>query len=218
MNTLKRLSLLLLLLFGTATLLQAQTKDERKDAQKLAKKSAVKDARKQAKKYAKQGYMNLPGGLPMEKQIENTMILSYVVDEKGTPKYYVAQQEAKAETFAAAKQQAQQLCLADIASQIGSNILGRIKSDVANAESKADAASITEVIGAYQNTVMAKLGRTEPVLLFKRTDKNLTYIVMAMKYDMAAAEEMVKNDLRKELKQKTNLMQEEIDQMLKLNE
>ncbi|MEN7549221.1 hypothetical protein AAG747_14955 [Rapidithrix thailandica] len=215
MRTLKSLTFLLMLAIVGMSFANAQTSDEWKDARKIAGKKAIKDARKQAKKFRKQGFMNLPGEPNMDKQIEEAMILNYVRDDKGRRKFYYTTQEAKAETFAAAKQQAQQLCLADIASQIGSNILGRIKSNVANAEQMEDAASVTEVIGAYQNTVAAKLGRTEPVVLFTKKDK-LTYIYMGVLYDVASAEEMIKNDLRKELKSKTELLQEEIDGLLEL--
>ncbi len=216
MRIAKLLTLSLIGIFLSLSIVQAQTKDERKKAKKDLKKRAIKDARKEAKRWKKKrGYTNIIGDLPMEKQLENAFLLNYVMDDKGRKKYYVASQEAKAETFAAAKQQAQQLCLADIASQIGSNILGRIKSNIANNESIEDAASVTEVVGAYQNTVAAKLGRTEPIVIFKKVDK-LTHIAMMMKYDMSSAEEMIKEDLRQELKKKTELLQDEIDGLLDL--
>jgi hypothetical protein len=139
-----------------------------------------------------------------------------MMDDKGNPKYFVATQVAKAETFAASKQQALQLCIADIASQIGSNIFGTIKANVANNEGLDDATSVTEVIGAYQNRIMAKLGRVVPVVTLKKMENKLTYINMTVRYDRAEALEMVKQDLRQELKDKANLMQEEIDNILNI--
>ena len=195
--------------------LLAQTKEERKAALKTLKKKATKDARKEAKRYRKKGYVSLPGQLPMEKQLEQSYIFAFSLDEKGKKKYYLASQEAKGETFAAAEQQTRQLCLNNIASEIGSNILGKIKSNVANAESAKDAASVTEVISGYQNTVAAKLGRTNPVVVFKKVDKKsgLTHVLMTMAYDVAAAERIIKKDLRKELKDQTDLIQDEIDEL-----
>ena len=173
---------------------------------------------KEAKRLTDQGFYNVPGDLPVMKQLEESFRLRQEKDAEGRPRYYLSTQEAKAETFAAAKEQAQQLCLANIASQIGSNILGRIKSNLANSESAKDAASVTEVIAAYQNTVMSKLGRTEPIVILKGQDaRGFTKIFMTVKYDMKSAEEMVKRDLRKELKQKTNELQSEIDKMLDLD-
>ena len=164
----------------------------------------------------KQGFSNLPGELPMEKQLEESYVYNNTKDEQGTKKYYTTTQLSKAETFAAAKQQAMQLSLNDIASQIGSNIIGKIKSNVANAEGLDDTNSVTEVIGGYQNRVAARLGRTIQVTLFKRIDKKskLTYVTMTVAYDMAAAEKMVKKDLRKKLKDDLNLIQDDIDDIL----
>lgn len=211
------LTLTILLSFVIATGdVVGQTKDERKAAIKELKKRAPKYARKEAKKLRKQGFSNLPGELPMEKQLEESYVFINAKDDQGTKKYYTTTQLSKAETFAAAKQQSMQLCLNDIASQIGSNILGKIKSNVANAEGVKDANSVTEVIGGYQNRVAARLGRTNPVTLFKRVDKKtkLTHVTMTVAYDILAAEKIVKKDLRKKLKEDLNLVQDEIDEIL----
>lgn len=203
-----------------------------KDVIKELNKKVSKDYRKRAKDLSKRGWETVPGGAPMEKQLEIAAAKAYEMDEKGLPKNYVAYQIAKGETFAAAKMQAQQLALNDIANQIGSNIVGRIKSDVGNVESAADATSITEVISAYQNTVAAKLGRVMPVVMLMRnratlkgsqrkkdniskTDK-FVEVQCTMLYDMAAAEKMIKQDLRKELKKKTSMLHDEIDELIGL--
>ncbi|MCS7004656.1 MAG: hypothetical protein NZM38_04955 [Cytophagales bacterium] len=199
---------------------------QKEDTYAAARKAALKDLdkrvdrdyRKQAKALAKEGYQPVIGTPPMEKQLEEAAVRAYMKDERGNAKYYTASQEAKAETFAAAKQQAIQLCLNDIAAFMGSNIVGRIKSDVANSEVVKDATSVTEVIGAYQNTIAAKLARVEPIVQLQKVDKKtgLTYFKAMMCYDMEAAERQIKNDLRKELKQKTSMLQEEIDQLIGL--
>ncbi|GAB4329891.1 MAG: hypothetical protein OHK0038_04030 [Flammeovirgaceae bacterium] len=192
----------------------AQTQEELDAAIKASKGKTTKIARKESKRLAKEGYSNIAGEMPMDKQLERSIALSYMMDDRGNPKYFLATQVAKAETFAASKQQALQLCIADIASQIGSNILGTIKANVANNEALDDATSVTEVIGAYQNRIMAKLGRVVPVVTLKKMENKLTYINMTVRYDRAEALEMVKQDLRQELKDKANLMQDEIDKIL----
>lgn len=216
----KKLLLPLLILFSLSSLTAyAQTEAEITAARKGLKGKSYKTARKEAKRLKKEGYINLPGQLPVSRQLERSYAFTYALDDKGRNKYFVETQEAKAETFAAAEQQARQLCLANIASEIGSNILGRVKANIANAESVADATSVTEVVGAYQNTVMARLGRTNPVVSLKKLDKKngLTYVYMTLVYDLSSAEEMVKADLRKALKEETQLLQEEIDQLLNFN-
>ncbi|MEH0156159.1 hypothetical protein V6R21_18565 [Limibacter armeniacum] len=195
---------------------QAQTKEERKEALKLANKRSIKIARKEAKQYEKKGFSAILGDPPIHKQLEDSYALHYVTNDRGQKKYFLTTQEAMAENYAAAKQQVYQLCLADFANQIGSEIVGKIKSNVANSEGLEDAVSVTEVIGAYQNRVAARLGRTEPVVVLKKKEGKYTYMVMTMKYDVASAEEMVRNDLRQELRDKANLQQEEIDGLLDL--
>lgn len=215
-NTIALSIFALVVLFSSAptTAVSAQTAEERKDALKVAKKRAVRIARKEARRYRKDGYSNIVGDPPMEKQLEESFALNYIVNDNGQKKYFLTTQEAKAETFAAAKQQVYQLCIADIASQIGSEIVGKVKSNVANAESLDDAASVTEVIGAYQNRVAARLGRTEPIVVMKKKDGKYTALVMTMKYDIASAEEIIKNDLRTELRKKVEMQQDDIDKLL----
>ncbi|KXX66986.1 hypothetical protein [Flammeovirga sp. SJP92] len=191
----------------------AQTKKEKKATLKELKGKAVKDARKAAKELKKQGYSEIPGDLPMDMQIENSYLARLSTDDMGNPKFFVTTQESKAESFAAAKQAAMQLCLTDIASQIGSEIVGRIKSNIANSEGMSDAASVTEVIGAYQNNVSARLGRTTPIVMLKKVD-GLTYITMSIKYPISEAERIVKDDLRKELANKADMSQDEINGLL----
>jgi len=210
----------LFVFYISASLVFAKKNDFEKDikeAKKEIKEKAIKDARKDAKKLGKEGYSHMPGDLSMEKQLERSMILTIMSNDNGQKKYYNASQIAKAETFAAAKQQALQLAIADIASQLGSNLLGKIKSSVANSENLTDAASITEVIAGYQNTVAAKLGRIDPVVVIQRVDKSskLTYVQVRIFYDMDAAAHVIKEDLRKELKAKTKEIHDEIDALFK---
>lgn len=194
---------------------QAQTKKEKKETLKTLKGRANKDAKKQAKSLKKEGFTVLPGDLPMERQLENSFFARLDTDDFGNPKYFVAYQQTKAETFAAAKQAAYQLCLTDIASKIGTEIVGRIKSNVANSEGMSDATSITEVIGAYQNNVSARLGRTTPIVMLKKMDPSgLTHITMSIKYPISEAERIVKDDLRKKLEADAEVSQEEINGLL----
>ncbi|OHX64205.1 hypothetical protein [Flammeovirga pacifica] len=200
------------LLFANFTS-EAQTKKEKKQTLKELKGKAVKDAKKQAKALKKEGYTVIPGDLPMDMQIENSFFARLATDDNGDPKFFVAYQQSKGETFAAAKQAAYQLCLADIASQIGSEILGRIKSTVSNSEGMSDATSATQVIASYQNNVSARLGRTQQIVMLKKVDK-LTYVTLSLKYPIAEAERIVKEDLRKKLESEANLGQEEINSLL----
>lgn len=213
----QKLSFIITLLFCSVLLTNqgafAQTKKQKKKTLKEMKGRSIKDARKQAKALEKEGYQVIPGDLPMEKQIENSYVARLAKDEDGHPKYFVAYQQSKGETFAAAKQAAYQLCLTELATQIGSEILGRIKSSVSNSEGMSDATSATQVIASYQNNVTARLGRTDQIVMLKKVDK-LTYITLSIKYPVAEAERIVKEDLRKKLETEANLGQDEINSLL----
>ncbi|MBB6461224.1 hypothetical protein [Flammeovirga kamogawensis] len=201
-----------LLLFNLSA--QSQTKKEKKATLKQLKTKAVKDAKKQAKTLSKQGYTEIPGDLPMAMQLENSYYARLAQDDMGNPKFFVVFQESKGESFAAAKQSAYQLCLNELATQIGSEIIGRIKTNLSNSESLNDSGSVNEVIGSYQNNVSARLGRTTPIVLLKKVDGGMTYITMSVKYPISEAERIVKEDLRKELAKKSDLQQDEIDGLL----
>ncbi|WP_168883357.1 hypothetical protein [Flammeovirga agarivorans] len=192
----------------------AQTKKEKKATLKELKGKAIKEAKRQAKLLRKEGYSEIPGDLPMDLQLENSYFAKLATDDMGNPKFFVSLQESKAESFAAAKQTAYQLCLNEIATQVGSEVIGRVQTKLSNAEGIEDATSATEVIGTYQNNVSSRLGRTTPVVLIKRKEGNLTYITMSLKYPVSEAERIVKDDLRKELLKSGSVEEGEIDALL----
>ncbi|PWJ40153.1 hypothetical protein [Sediminitomix flava] len=218
MKTLQKILLIATLLyFGCSPKTpRALYEKEKQAALDEATSKTMREAKKEARRIRKQGYANMGGDGPIEKQVEDTWAARYTLDDTGEKKFYVTTQEAKSRTFAAAKEQAKQLCLADFANQIGSNIVGRIKSNIANAEDLKDAATVTEVVSAYQNTVSAKLGRTDITMLLKKVDKatGLTYVMMSMKYNKDAATNIVRESLTRELKEKAEMQQEEINKIM----
>ena len=57
------------------------------EAEKELKERASKDAKKEVKKWTKEGYTNMPGQLPLEKQYDRYFQFTLLMDEKMIPKY-----------------------------------------------------------------------------------------------------------------------------------
>ena len=92
------------------------SKDVRKERQEIRKASkkelnekATKTARKEAKKLSKEGWITVPGALPLEKQLDKSYMMQKEFDEDMYPKYLMGEAMSIGENYDAAKMQALEL-------------------------------------------------------------------------------------------------------------
>lgn len=186
-----------------------------KEIKKDIKSKVLKDARKEAKSLKKEGFAVAPGQLPMDKQIENTWLKRYETNDDGYPLYFVADARSVGETHSTAKMQAYEVAKINIAGQIGTEIAGLIETTLANAQLNAkDAASITETVANFKSKVISTMGRT---LTFFEASRNIdvnTEVTVTLGYSYETAMEMVKKNLRKELKEQGKVNAEKLDEVL----
>ena len=97
------LSLLLL----TSTGYAQNNKDQRKEREAITKMSdkelkakVGRDIKKQAKEFKKQGWQVNVGALSLEKQIEKSQRMQYEYNDDNSPKYFMGEMTAKAESYA----------------------------------------------------------------------------------------------------------------------
>lgn len=152
----------------TANVSAQTVKDIRKERQEIRKASkkdmnekATKTARKDAKKLKKEGWITVPGALPLEKQLDKSYMMQMEYDEDMYPKYLMGEAMSIGENYDAAKMQALELAKQNLAGQIQTEVTALIENSVANKQlANEDASSLTQSIMGAKNLISQSIGRT----------------------------------------------------------
>lgn len=207
----------------TANVSAQTAKDIRKERQEIRKASkselnekATKTARKDAKKLKKEGWITVPGALPLEKQLDKSYMMQMEYDEDMYPKYLMGEAMSIGENYDAAKMQALELAKQNLAGQIQTEVTALIENSVANKQlANEDAASVTQSIMGAKNLISQSIGRTIIVMECYRvkTNKNKEVLVR-IAYNGAMAKAAAKRAIQDELKSKSEGLQKKLDQLL----
>lgn len=207
----------------TANVSAQTAKDIRKERQEISKASkselnekATKTARKDAKKLKKEGWITVPGALPLEKQLDKSYMMQMEYDEDMYPKYLMGEAMSIGENYDAAKMQALELAKQNLAGQIQTEVTALIENSVANEQlANEDATSVTQSIMGAKNLISQSIGRTIIVMECYRvkTNKNKEVLVR-IAYNGAMAKAAAKRAIQDELKSKSEDLQKKLDQLL----
>ena len=207
----------------TANVTAQTVKDIRKERQEIRKVSkkdlnekATKTARKDAKKLKKEGWITVPGALPLEKQLDKSYLMQMEYDEDMYPKYLMGEAMSIGENYDAAKMQALELAKQNLASQIQTEVTALIENSVANKQlANEDAASVTQSIMEAKNLISQSIGRTIIVMECYRTKTNKNKeVLVRIAYNGAMAKTAAKRAIQDELKSKGEDLQKKLDQLL----
>ena len=202
------LSLSLILIAGAGY--AQNTKEQRKERAAITKMSDKElkarvshDVKKQAKAFKKQGWQVNVGALSMEKQIEKAQRMQYEYNDDNSPKYFMGEMTAKAESYAAAKAQALAFAKEDLAGMISTEVTALVENTRANEQiSATDAASIAKTVQAGKQLIAQRLTNIIPVVEVYRMDGKLYEVQTRIFYDrniaMQAAKQVIKQELEKE--------------------
>lgn len=227
MKKLLMLAMAAIMAFGTS-FAQEQSKSlkeirkERKEILKMSKKElherVDKDTRKEAKKLEKQGWQVKPGGLPLEKQLQNSYLKQCEYDEDLFPKYIMGQASSVGEHYDAARTAAFSLAITDLASHIQTEVTALVENTVANQQISADeAASLSETVMSSKNLISQSIGRTVTLVeCYRTTEKKNTEVLVRVAYDSNLARQSVKKALKAALQEKGDALQEKLDLILGL--
>lgn len=218
--------LLVLSLLVTMGILNAETTEqkemrkERQEIRKMAKeelKAKVdKSVKKEAKRLAKEGWMVSPGALPLEKQLERSMMMELEYDTDMYPKYIIANAQSIGENYDGAKMAATSIAITNLAGQIQTEVTALIENTVANSQMAAEtAATVTESVMASKNLISQSIGRVITVMECYRILSNKNREVMVrIAYNGDMAKKIAKDAIREDLKQKGNKLHEQLDKVL----
>lgn len=207
----------------TANVTAQTVKDIRKERQEIRKESkndlnekATKIARKEAKKLTKEGWVTVPGALPLEKQLDKSYKMQMEYDEDMYPKYLMGEAMSIGENYDAAKMQALELAKQNLAGQIQTEVTALIENSVANKQlANEDAASVTQSIMGAKNLISQRIGRTITVMECYRvkTNKNKEVLVR-IAYNGAMAKAAAKRAIQEELNEKSEEIHKKLDEIL----
>ena len=199
------------------------TKDVRKERQEMRKASkselnekASKDARKEAKKLTKEGWVTVPGALPLEKQLDKSYMMQTEYDEDMYPKYLMGEAMSIGENYDAAKMQALELAKQNLAGLIQTEVTALVENSVANKQLGAEeAASLTQSIMGAKNLISQSIGRTIIVMECYRVKSNKNKeVLVRIAYNGAMAKTAAKRAVQDELKDKSEEIHKKLDKIL----
>lgn len=207
----------------TTSMTAQTTKDIRKERQELRKASkselnekATKTARKEAKKLIKEGWVTVPGALPLEKQLDKSYMMQMEYDEDMYPKYLMGEAMSIGENYDAAKMQALELAKQNLAGQIQTEVTALIENSVANKQLANDeAVSVTQSIMGAKNLISQSIGRTITVMECYRVKSNKNKeVLVRIAYNGAMAKAATKRAIQEELSEKSEEIHKKLDKIL----
>lgn len=212
MKTIKFLAVLMMLSLSMGVMAQNAMQQKVKQNKSALKEKASKDARNEAKRLKKEGWTVLPGGLPLEKQVDRLYMFLEDFDEDMNPLYIDGTGRGQGENFAAAQVQATELARMELAGKIGSEATGIVDNMVANKMLADDqAASITTTLVENKTIFSQKLGRVQTPLIVTRVLKNnMKEVTVRMVTKKSAVEEIAKDAIRAELEKDGKELSEEL--------
>lgn len=207
----------------TANVTAQTVKDIRKERQEIRKVSkndlnekATKTARKEAKKLSKEGWITVPGALPLEKQLDKSYMMQMEYDEDMYPKYLMGEAMSIGENYDAAKMQALELAKQNLAGQIQTEVTALVENSVANKQLGAEeAASLTQSIMGAKNLISQSIGRTIIVMECYRVKSNKNKeVLVRIAYNGAMAKAAAKRAIQEELNEKSEEIHKKLDEIL----
>lgn len=207
----------------TANMTAQTAKDIRKERQELRKASkselnakASKDARKEAKKLTKEGWVTVPGALPLEKQLDKSYMMQTEYDEDMYPKYLMGEAMSIGENYDAAKMQALELAKQNLAGLIQTEVTALVENSVANKQlGVEEAASLTQSIMGAKNLISQSICRTIIVMECYRVKSNKNKeVLVRIAYNGTMAKAAAKRAVQDELKDKSEEIHKKLDKIL----
>lgn len=218
----KKIIVCALIAIGLCALpMQAQTekdiRKERKEQINEAKKNlnhkASKAARKQAKELKKEGWTVGAGSLPMEKQLDRSIMGQMEEDAYGKPVNLLGEANSIGESIDAARFAAMEIAKVNLLQQMQQEIAGGIETTGGDQQLSADdAASVMKAVGSFRSIMEHKLTGLRPVVsLYRKLPNKNTECRVVLLYPRTEMEKVLKQALRDELLKDGKRTQKDVD-------
>lgn len=203
----------LVLVFAYSTLdAQSTNKQLKKDL----KSKVEKDCRKEAKRLQKEGWKVMPGKLSIERQIQEGRFSELNKDEDGNPLYFTATHQAKGGNYSAAQKIANDRARMGLAENISTTFSELVKEKLANTDyGEGDIETIDEFVSTNKNLVSLSLQGVLNVVEIYRESGNMVEVQVMVKVKMADALKAAKKAYGDKLRQKSEKLAKELDEIVK---
>lgn len=203
----------LVLVFAYSTLdAQSTNKQLKKDL----KSKVERDCRKEAKRLQKEGWKVMPGKLSIERQIQEGRFSELNKDEDGNPLYFTATHQAKGGNYSAAQKIANDRARMGLAENISTTFSELVKEKLANTDyGEGDIETIDEFVSTNKNLVSLSLQGVLNVVEIYRESGNMVEVQVMVKVKMADAMKAAKKAYGDKLRQKSEKLAKELDEIVK---
>ncbi len=205
-------TLALLVAAPVATFAQKSDKQLKKEV----KENAIRDNRKAAKELKKEGWLILPGKLPMERQIQEAQYAELDEIADGSKRFFIGSHQAIGGNYSAAKQIADSRAHLELAQSVNMMVSQLIEGQLSNKDfGEGDIQLIDEFVSANKSLVEARLNGIIPVLeIYRELDKGQVEVRVLVKMEAAKALRAAREALRPGLQEKSDRLAEELDRIL----
>lgn len=203
----------LVLVFAYSTLdAQSTNKQLKKDL----KSKVERDCRKEAKRLQKEGWKVMPGKLSIERQIQEGRFSELNKDEDGNPLYFTATHQAKGGNYSAAQKIANDRARMGLAENISTTFSELVKEKLANTDyGEGDIETIDEFVSTNKNLVSLSLQGVLNVVEIYRESGKMVEVQVMVKVKMADALKAAKKAYGDKLRQKSEKLAKELDEIVK---
>ena len=156
------------------------------------------------------------GALPLENQLDRSYQMQYELDGNGSPKYYFGEAMSIGQSYDAAKMQAQQLALLNLAGSIQDEVTSIVQNSLANEQlSPNEANSIVKTITEAKTLISQKIGRSQAVVeAYRDVINGNKEVLVRLAYNSDMAKAVAKEVLRERLSKEGDELRKKLDQIM----
>ncbi len=180
---------------------------------------ASRGAKKEAKKFKKEGWYVAPGSLPMELLLQKSWDRQLEVDEKGLQVFFYADGNQVGQNTTTAEMAALEFAKLSLAGQIQTNVSSLVNANLANSQlTRDEAASVNSIVQSAKNIIATELGFIDPAFkMYRKVGSENIEVQVRVFYDRRQSLQIAKKIVQKELKEKLQVNEQQLDKLMGLD-
>ncbi|MFY8020921.1 MAG: hypothetical protein ACOVP1_06980 [Bacteroidia bacterium] len=186
---------------------------------KKSNPKASRGAKKEAKKFKKEGWYVAPGSLPMELLLQKSWDRQLEVDDKGLQVFFYADGNQVGQNTTTAEMAALEFAKLSLAGQIQTNVSSLVNANLANSQlTREEAASVNSIVQSAKNIIATELGFIDPAFkMYRKVGSENIEVQVRVFYDRRQSIQIAKKIVQKELKEKLQVNEQQLDKLMGLD-
>ena len=180
---------------------------------------ATRAAKKEAKKFKKEGWYVAPGSLPMELLLQKSWDRQFETDDKGLQIFFYADGNQVGQNTTTAEMAALEFAKLSLAGQIQTNVSSLVNANLANSQlTREEAASVNSIVQSAKNIIATELGFIDPAFkIYRKVGSENIEVQVRVFYDRRQSLQIAKKVVQKELKEKLQVNEQQLDKLMGLD-